>query len=277
MSQSEADTTLPPRPATAPRWQQGSWPVWVFFLALLLVLIKDVPAVVIAVVGGPTALGGGQTAMLTLILLLAAGLLAARTAPGRLTRAHLGLQAVPWRQLVLWGVIAIGALYVPLLVGTALGQTGAQDTNLGLGKSLISDVLLLVAAAGVGPVAEEIAYRAVMFRALCDGLAKRVSPRVAAGLAAVISAAVFSLVHVGAPPWHLASYFAFGLVLAVAYWWTGSLLVTVVPHVLNNTYSALALAKAADSAVLMGVALLGPLVAAVLVFAIATGLGSARR
>lgn len=239
MSQSEADTTLPPRPATAPRWQQGSWPVWVFFLALLLVLIKDVPAVVIAVVGGPTALGGGQTAMLTLILLLAAGLLAARTAPGRLTRAHLGLQAVPWRQLVLWGVIAIGALYVPLLVGTALGQTGAQDTNLALGRSLISDVLLLVATAGVGPVAEEIAYRAVMFRALCDGLAKRVSPRVAAGL--------------------------------------GSVLVTVVPHVLNNTYSALALAKAADSAVLMGVALLGPLVAAVLVFAIATGLGSARR
>lgn len=256
-------------PLRAPRWRRGGWPWWLALLMWLLLFVREIPGLVQGIMDDQNLLSIGAVTLLGVALLGVMAVGVAALAPGRLTAQHLGLERTTLVRVAVWSVAALVALYGVVWLGTTLAGTPSQDTNFGVGTNLASDVMLVLGIAAVGPVAEELAYRATLFRALTDGLGRRLPPTVAAALGVLVSSTVFMLAHTGAPPWHLAAYFAFGAVLAAGYWWTGSLYVALVPHLLNNAYAAVTLALAGQaSPAVVAVAALAPVIGIGLAFAL---------
>lgn len=141
------------------------------------------------------------------------------------------------------GIIALFAAYgvnivLALVAGTdePVEQQLLQDA-LGGGLTL---VLAGVIAVIVAPIVEEIVFRGVLFRALAD--------RIGLWVGAVVSSAVFALIHievVTSQPIALGGLFAVGLALALAFHYTGNLLVPIVGHAVFNGAS-LSLALVVD-------------------------------
>ncbi len=247
------------RPEHHPYWRRGSWPLWLVPVMWVLLFVRDLPGLALGILGeGSISTGAVTLTGLTLLLIAALGV--AVLAPGRLTAQHLGLRRPKLLDVVIWTVASLVALYGVVWLGTVVSATPNQDTNFGMGKDVASDLMLVLGLGSIGPVAEEFAYRATLFRAVTDGVSRWLSPTLAGGVGVVVSSAIFMIAHTGAPAWHLAAYFAFAAVLAVGYWWTGSLYVALVPHLLNNSSIAVTLALAAKaSPLVVVVAALGPL------------------
>lgn len=226
----------------------------------LFIYFRELPALLPAFTGQPDLLSGGATTILGLSLLLLLALLAAALAPGKLRDFHVGLPgAAPLVSFVVVAVAGFIALYGPVALGSMLG-TPSQSTDFGMGKNLASDLMLVIAIGAIGPVAEEFAYRAVLIRSMSDGLSRWVKPRLAGAIAIVGSALIFTIAHTGAPLWHQLAYFLFALVLGAGYYWTGSLMVPLVPHLLNNAYVAFVMAQGAGSPLVTVAALLCPVI-----------------
>lgn len=103
-----------------------------------------------------------------------------------------------------------------------------QDALAG-GVPLVLAALIAVVAA---PVTEEVIFRGVLFRALTG--------KFGLWVAAVVSSVVFAVIHfeiVFSQPIALAGLFAVGMLLALAYHVTGSLLVPVLGHAVFNAVS----------------------------------------
>lgn len=256
------------RPAGAPWWRQGPWQLWVFFLGIVLIYFKDVPMLVVAMAG--VEIPQQYSALMSLLLLLAFALLSAAVARGRLRADDLGLIRPPLVPSLIGIVIAIAALYLPLLLSGGEGQ----DTSGFLGQGLALDLAMIALISILGPVAEEFAFRGVLFRSAFDGLARWLPPKVAGGIAVVASAFVFMAVHVGAPALHLLSYFLYGLALAGLYWYTGSLYPPMVAHLLSNTYASMTTAVTAGaSPAVVALAILSPVFGCAIALVIGKALG----
>jgi membrane protease YdiL (CAAX protease family) len=152
---------------------------------------------------------------------------------------HLGLRARPIGPSAAKLVLVLVAFYVVAAAYSAvmgLDENSNQllkDTGFGdaLGKDLAYAILYPVAA----PVAEELLFRGVLFKGLRDGLRARFGRAPAVGLAAVLSGSVFGALHLGGgQDAFIPVLVALGVLLALAYEWSGTLYVPIAIHALNN-------------------------------------------
>ena len=141
------------------------------------------------------------------------------------------------------GIIALFAAYgVNIVLSLVTGLEDPVEQQL-LQDALAGGLTLLLAgviAVVVAPIVEEIVFRGVLFRALAD--------RIGLWTGAIISSALFALIHievVTSQPVALGGLFAVGLALALAFHYTGNLLVPIVGHAVFNAAS-LSLALVVD-------------------------------
>lgn len=189
----------------------------------------DAPGVALAL----TALQDGAF-ILTAVLFAAAG--------GGLSAAALGLRSVGRRRLAvsiaggLAGFLAFAAAWTALT-----GQTGEQETlkSLGTDENTINLVLTALLVVGVAPVAEELLFRGLAYRALRNAMAP--------AIAAAVIGIGFGAIHYSGPDSAgvIVPLAVLGALFCLLYEWTGSLWPSIGLHVANN---ALALAVTSDRA-----------------------------
>jgi uncharacterized protein len=153
---------------------------------------------------------------------------------------------MPWQQLGGWRIEPVILLAPFLLLIIGIGALISESNNLleavlpkpawiaqafsplhDLASNPISGPLMLIV---VAPVTEELICRGLVLR----GLLTRTGP----WRAIIISAVLFALVHLN--PWQFPTAFVLGLVLGWVYFRTGSLVLCMAGHALNNALSLLA-------------------------------------
>ncbi|MGL4400460.1 MAG: lysostaphin resistance A-like protein [Luteolibacter sp.] len=155
--------------------------------------------------------------------LIALGLLFKR--PSHAVRV-LGLNQPVHARAVL-GMFSLLMLMDQLLRGL-IGGGGVSEPGGGLSLGDVGVwglIFAIISACLLAPLAEELLYRGVLFRSLWN--------RIGAGPGAVISAAVFAVLHFY-DGYGLASVWIFGFSCALLYAGTGSLATVIVLHVLYN-------------------------------------------
>lgn len=96
-----------------------------------------------------------------------------------------------------------------------------------------SNIIGILAIAIIGPFAEEVVFRG----AVCRSLLKKGVPT---GLTILISAMLFGLIHFN--PAQIPFAFLMGLMFGYIYCRTGSLVPTIIAHILNNSVSVIIMA-----------------------------------
>ncbi len=145
----------------------------------------------------------------------------------------LGLRPAPlqwyrrtfWVTLLTFGLALVLSALVQRLVGSPLDnpqEAALAAHNMSAGSFLA----LLLVAAGLGPLAEELLFRGLVYAWFRRHLGVLPS--------ATLSALIFASVH--AIPWLIPSFFAIGMVLALLYERSGSLWPAVVAH---GSYNAI--------------------------------------
>lgn len=128
------------------------------------------------------------------------------------------------------------------VVAAILGAFGGNIANEALAlpnlmeqafTDMSKNIISILAIAIIGPIAEEIVFRG----AICRSLLKKGVPT---GLTILISAMVFGLIHVN--PAQVPFAFIMGLALGYIYCRTGSLVATIITHILNNSISVIFMA-----------------------------------
>jgi membrane protease YdiL (CAAX protease family) len=156
----------------------------------------------------------------------------------RLDRRLWGPQRTSWS--VVWIGLAVGvvtAIVAYTLNGIAAFLIGAEDP---VEQQLLQDALtggatlaiVALLAVVVAPLVEEVLFRGVLFRSLMD--------RTGVWVAAVLSSALFAIVHVEvvvSQPVALVGLFTVGLVLAIAYRIVGNLWIPIIGHAVFNGIS----------------------------------------
>jgi membrane protease YdiL (CAAX protease family) len=99
-------------------------------------------------------------------------------------------------------------------------------------NTLEQRVLIIVLAVTIAPVAEEFLFRFFLY-----GVVKRYLGRV---VGILVSAALFAAVHAHLPSF--APLFVLGVCFAIAYEWSGSILVSMTMHAFFNAITLTALA-----------------------------------
>lgn len=122
-----------------------------------------------------------------------------------------------------------------------------QDTSgkemiesLNFGESTNNDFWLITGIVLLGPLLEELVFRWLIFSALRDLIQRFLSKPFAVGLAAVISSGLFVSIH-GSPEQasQVLPLFVMGVIFALVYQLTGSLMAAFVAHALNNATAIL--------------------------------------
>jgi membrane protease YdiL (CAAX protease family) len=99
-------------------------------------------------------------------------------------------------------------------------------------NTLSQRVLIILLAVSLAPIAEEFIFRFFLY-----GVAKRYFGR---GIAVIVSSLLFAAVHAHLPSF--APLFVLGACFAIAYEWSGSILVSMMMHALFNACTLTALA-----------------------------------
>ena len=96
-------------------------------------------------------------------------------------------------------------------------------------KAIFSNVnwIMIVTVALVAPIVEELLFRGVIL----DGLLKNYSPT----KAILWSAVIFGVAHLN--PYQFISAFIIGILMGWVYWRTGSLLLCIIIHFINNSFA----------------------------------------
>lgn len=121
-----------------------------------------------------------------------------------------------------------GALAVLFEVEEGVEQQILQDALAGGAPTVLAVIITVV----VAPLAEEVLFRGVLFRAM--------AARLGLWVGAVLSSAVFAVIHfeiLFSQPIALAGLFVVGLLLAFAYHLTGSIVVPILGHAVFNAIS----------------------------------------
>ena len=229
------------------RARQDGWlalPPWVPFAAMLAaviaILVLGAVATAVWLVADPGAdtesTPDGLLIGLTVIqdaLLVGAAVFAVTAVLGRATPRMFGFRPVALGTALQWMLAAYVTYWILniLLLGI-FGEPPEQDLVRDLRET--RDVAVLIGfgvlTCLVAPVAEEFFFRGFMFSALAG--------RMGVGPAAVVTGAVFGVIHLpGAPLMGVAVLVAFGVALCLLYWKTGSLIPCMALHALNNAIS----------------------------------------
>lgn len=249
-------------------WWVGPLAVFVAFAAVIFLGIFIAAGVALS--GGGDAqdvltdnehwLGVGQD-----ILWIAVVLLVPFIAVRHLTPEQLGLRRQPfWRSV---GVLA-GCMVVFYVVAGAYSAALGLDENsnqlledTGFGDSVGRDIVFALLFTVAAPVAEELLFRGLLFKSLRDAFVARMGRRGGVALGAVLSGVIFGGIHVGGgQDKFLPVLMALGILLALAYEWSGTLYVPVIIHSINN---AVATGFNSDPAAdwIYGLIAIGPLLA----------------
>lgn len=173
---------------------------------------------------------GDLLALVTIVSGLISGLLTvfitARKA-GSQWRHYLGLYAVCGRQLLKWCLGFVALLLALELVTLFLERSIAPDFMTEVYESADSKLLLFVAVVVAASAFEEVFFRGF----LLEGL--RHSALGSAG-GVIVTAALWSVVHVQYDVFGMASIFCIGLLLGMAKVKTGSIWLPIVLHAMNN-------------------------------------------
>ncbi|MGZ4936023.1 MAG: CPBP family intramembrane glutamic endopeptidase [Halobacteriota archaeon] len=146
----------------------------------------------------------------------------------------LGLTTKKVPRALLFGVAGfVVAFIAAAVVGYPVEQLfGVDPTQQALSQTATEPGLLpivFVSGAIIAPIAEEIVFRGYLYKAFRD----RFKP----GYAILLSAALFSIIHL---EWRAAlSLFVIGIVLAYVYEKTGNLMAPITLHILNNAVAFL--------------------------------------
>lgn len=132
------------------------------------------------------------------------------------------LSAVLWMVVAIFVYLVFAALYVALA-----GKPEQEDIAEGFGAVPVQILLVVIAA----PLSEELCFRGFLF----GGLRERM-PRISAAL---LSAAIFGALHALTGLSAVPPLIAFGLVLALLYEKTGSIVPGIILHMLNNSVALL--------------------------------------
>lgn len=146
-----------------------------------------------------------------------------------------------WLKAIGLGVVTyVLALACEQLVGQ-IYTIPSTDPTANFIKTLGGSALyLMVALAVMGPFVEEVIFRGFLYNIVAKYTSSRLTSATAANLTAVIgSAAVFGLMHMNFAA--LPFYMVLGAVYAESYRRSGTLVVPIVAHVLNNSVIAISL------------------------------------
>jgi membrane protease YdiL (CAAX protease family) len=197
---------------------------------LLVASIPLVPVVISSAADGPV----GQLALLVLILVQDAAYGGAAVGfawlRGRPRRWQFGLRPTP-----LWRTAAIALLVTLLVLGFEIGFVDLADVDeggtdvLGTDDGVVAAIAFSLAAIVVAPVAEELFFRAFLYRSLRN--------RLRVWSACAINAVVFSSVHVQyfAEPKIFVIIAVFAVGACLLYELTGSVFAPIAMHATFNT------------------------------------------
>ncbi|MCQ2065770.1 MAG: CPBP family intramembrane metalloprotease [Bacteroidaceae bacterium] len=132
-----------------------------------------------------------------------------------------------WKVLLLSLPLGFAVLYGIDLLATPLDLPDLLEEDL---EGLCRNAIGIVSVAICGPIAEEIIMRRIILRNL-----EEATGSTWAGI--LISAAIFALIH--ANPVQIVFAFPAGVLLGWIYCRTGSLLVPICIHILNNSFSVI--------------------------------------
>ncbi len=158
-------------------------------------------------------------------------LMCIRRRRGPAPRLYLGLTRFSLRQFAVW----LAALAVVALAsGWFLERLGKHEPEvmLRVWRTAVVPPLLWLAVVIVGPVFEELFFRGFLFRGIEYSLLGRDG-------AIIITALVWALVHLQYDSYFMGQIFLMGIVLGYARARTGSTLLTIALHALNNLYSTI--------------------------------------
>jgi uncharacterized protein len=175
---------------------------------------------------------------------LTAGLLLAVTAFLRLRRFDLnslgGFSRIGFFRTAITGGLLMLAAYPLIFLADVVTQRFLQRQPdrqaivemFSQSTTLSQRILIIVLAVSLAPIAEEFIFRFFFY-----GVARRYFGR---GIAVVITSLLFAAVHAHLPSF--APLFVLGACFAIAYEWSGSILVSMMMHALFNACTLTALA-----------------------------------
>ena len=122
----------------------------------------------------------------------------------------------------------------------------------------VRDPVGIIAVAFLGPISEEVVFRAGFMKPMLD---RRVNP----WIPIVVSSIIFGLIHMNIP--QMVNAFCMGLILAIIYYRTRSLIITCAAHILNNCATAYIMLNVANpnDFKLENLIGIGPMIAALVV------------
>jgi membrane protease YdiL (CAAX protease family) len=235
---------LPELPAGAPRPEPAGtrpdWPLWMAPVALLAALaVAIVGAIVVGIIARvagadltgedapPGVLIGGT--FIQDFALIGSAFVFARLVAAPLPW-HFGLRptrfwpGVGWTVLAWLAFIALSAIWAAAL---GIDETEDLPQELGADESSVALVFTALLVCVAAPLAEEIFFRGFFYRVLRGWRGPLI--------AAVLTGAVFGLIHAGSSPAEfLVPLAIFGIVLCLLYERTGSLYPCIVLHAINN-------------------------------------------
>jgi uncharacterized protein len=225
-----------PAPVPAPPGRAG-WPPWLSIAAFATgfgaTIVLGLVVIVVASAFGASeeapGVGIGLTLMQNLALVAAAYGFAAIN--GRPAARDFGLRPAPLgRSVGLLVAVWIGFFVLSAVWAVALGLKEQQTLpdELGADGPLPNVLAVVVLVTVLAPLGEELFFRGFFFGALRNW--RGPLP------AALISGAVFGLIHAGSSPaGYLVPLAIFGVGLCLLYEWSGSLYPAIALHALNNS------------------------------------------
>lgn len=170
-------------------------------------------------------------------------ILVPRVFAGSVSRADFGLAKLRWWRIIWTAILVDIVLTVIVDLWSSMGSNAdTKDQvvqSMGLGQSVAGDFAMIIAVVILAPICEELFFRGLIFRALRDGGARFVPLPVSIAAAALISGLCFAAVH-NAPGQEaqFAILVISGILWAVLYEISGSILAPILVHAVNNAMSA---------------------------------------
>ena len=146
-----------------------------------------------------------------------------RVALQRLGVRRFGGEAIGWMVVAVIAYFAFAAIYIGIF-----GAPEQEDIAESFGSWPLQVLLIAIAA----PISEEVCFRGMVF----GGLRTRL-PAIAAAL---VSGAIFGAMHVVTGISAVPPLIAFGVIIALLYERTGSIVPGIILHALNNSVALLA-------------------------------------
>ncbi len=224
------------------------WRWWRPLLGLLLFtvvyLAASVPVVLAGFVTGvfpdPTAIDPTDLTDPGLLLLTNASLIVAvpcvwlawAVAHGkRIGWSSSVLVRLRWRLLAPYTLLSLPTLVAGLLVSVLLGFVAGDWAATGPVPGYGWLLLVVLLTTPLQSAAEEYVFRGYLSQAVAAWVGR---PRAGAVVAAVLTAALFSALHLPPDSWTFLDRFAFGLAASAVVWLTGGLEAAIVLHAVNN-------------------------------------------